>query len=149
MLRRPEPPKERVESTTLRVTAIAESLQERWKVYFTTLLWQNNGRQNGLLTRMLFSELYKIMVNKLPSVGFGGDRSPQFPSWIRRWQNGWLVDLAILIYLISLRYNGNKRRGPGGSGLHLLETASSWLRINFKSSFTSSIFVCLNLRLVA
>jgi len=26
-------------------------------VRFTTLLWQNNGRQNGLISRMLFSEL--------------------------------------------------------------------------------------------
>jgi len=29
-------------------------------IYFTTLLWQNNGRQNGLII-MLFSELYKII----------------------------------------------------------------------------------------
>jgi len=27
------------------------------EVCFTTLLWQNNGRQNGLILRMLFSEL--------------------------------------------------------------------------------------------
>jgi len=35
------------------------------EVYFTTLLWQNNGRQNDLVSRMLFSELKKIMVKKL------------------------------------------------------------------------------------
>ena len=42
-----------------------------WKsneVYFTTLLWQNNVRQNGLISRMLFSELYKVMVNKVTFV---------------------------------------------------------------------------------
>jgi len=27
------------------------------EVYFTTVLWQNNGWQNGLISRMLFSEL--------------------------------------------------------------------------------------------
>ena len=30
----------------------------RREIYFTTLLWQNNGPQNGLISRMLFSELY-------------------------------------------------------------------------------------------
>jgi len=40
------------------------------KVHFTTLLWQNNGQKNGLMSRMLFSELYKIMVNKVALVGF-------------------------------------------------------------------------------
>ena len=41
-------------------------------VYFATLLWQSNGRHNGLISRMLFSELYKIMVNKIIFVGFRG-----------------------------------------------------------------------------
>jgi len=50
----------------------------RDEIYFTTLVWQNSGRQNGLKSRMLFSELYKIMVNKVTFVGFRG-RSP--PSW--------------------------------------------------------------------
>jgi len=27
------------------------------EIYFTTQLWQNNGRQNGLVPRMLCSEL--------------------------------------------------------------------------------------------
>jgi len=45
-------------------------------VYLTTLLWQNNGRQNDLIWRMLFFELYKIMVNKTTFVGFRGVRSP-------------------------------------------------------------------------
>jgi len=48
---------------------------KRDEVYFTTLLWQHNGRQNGLISRMLFSELFKIMVKKVTFVGFrGGDR---------------------------------------------------------------------------
>jgi len=37
---------------------------KRDEVYFTTLLWQNNWRQNGLISRTLFSELHKIMVKK-------------------------------------------------------------------------------------
>jgi len=37
--------------------------RKRNEVYFATPLWQNNGRQNGLISRMLFSELHKIMVN--------------------------------------------------------------------------------------
>jgi len=32
--------------------------------------------QNDLISRMLFSELYKIMVNKVTFVGFRGGRSP-------------------------------------------------------------------------
>jgi len=40
---------------------------KKHEVYFTALLWQNNGRQNGLISRVLFSELYKIMVKKLLS----------------------------------------------------------------------------------
>ena len=39
-------------------------------VYFTTLLWQNKRRQNGLTSRMLFSELHKM--NKVTFVGFKG-----------------------------------------------------------------------------
>jgi len=42
----------------------------------------NNGRQNGFISRMLFSELYKIMVNEVTSVGFkGGNRPPRIPPW--------------------------------------------------------------------
>jgi len=33
--------------------------------HFTTLHWQNNRRQKGLVSQMLFSELYKIMVNEV------------------------------------------------------------------------------------
>jgi len=48
---------------------------KRDEVYFTTVLRQSSGRQNGLISRMLFSELYKIMVKKVAFVGFrGGDR---------------------------------------------------------------------------
>jgi len=38
---------------------------KRYEVYFTfhNTAWQNKGRQNGLISRMLLSELYKIMVN--------------------------------------------------------------------------------------
>jgi len=35
---------------------------ERDEEYFTTLLWQNTGRKYGLKSRMLFSEVYNIMV---------------------------------------------------------------------------------------
>jgi len=45
------------------------------EVHFTTLLWQNNGQQNVLISQMLFYELYKTMVNKASFIGFwGGDR---------------------------------------------------------------------------
>ena len=51
-------------------------MQEKWdEVYSTTLLWQNNRRQNGLVSRWLFSELCKITVNKVTFLGFKvGDR---------------------------------------------------------------------------
>ena len=45
---------------------------KRHEVYFTTLGWQNSGCQNGLLSRMLFSGLYKIMVKKVTFIGFSG-----------------------------------------------------------------------------
>jgi len=38
---------------------------KRDEVYFTTLLWQNNGRQNGLISRMLLSECSKSWWIKL------------------------------------------------------------------------------------
>jgi len=40
----------------------------RDEVYFTTLLRQNNRRQNDLVSLTLFSELYKTMVNKVTLV---------------------------------------------------------------------------------
>ena len=46
------------------------------EVYFTTLLWQNYGRQNVLVSWILFSELFKIMVKKVTFIG-----SPH--PWIR------------------------------------------------------------------
>jgi len=55
---------------------------KRGEVYFTTLLWQNNGQQNGLIWPMLFSKLCKIMMNKVTFVGFRGDRLNPSP-WIR------------------------------------------------------------------
>ena len=51
----------------------------RDKVCITTLLWQNNGRQNGLISRMLSSQLYKIMVNKVTLVNFRGAIAPIVP----------------------------------------------------------------------
>jgi len=51
--------------------------RKRDEVYFITLLRQNNGRQKDLILRMLFSELYKIMVSKVTFPGFRrGDRTP-------------------------------------------------------------------------
>jgi len=53
---------------------------KRDEVDFTTLLWQNNGRQNGLISRLLFSELYKIMAKKVAFLGFkGGAIAPIAP----------------------------------------------------------------------
>jgi len=54
-------------------------------MYVTTLLWQNNGQQNRHISRMLFSELYKIvqkkyMVKKVTFVGFMGGHRPNRPS---------------------------------------------------------------------
>jgi len=43
----------------------------RDEVYFTTLLRQNNRRQNDLVSLTLFSELYKTMVNKVTLVNYG------------------------------------------------------------------------------
>ena len=43
---------------------------KRDEVYVPALLRQNNGRQNGLISRMLLSELYKIMVKKVDFVRF-------------------------------------------------------------------------------
>jgi len=42
---------------------------KRDEVFFTTLLRQNNGLQDDLISRMLFSELYKIMVSKITFAG--------------------------------------------------------------------------------
>jgi len=52
---------------------------ERDKVYFTTLLSLNNGKQNDLISRTLFSELWKIMVNKVTFVDFRGGAIGQSP----------------------------------------------------------------------
>jgi len=53
----------------------------RDEVYITTQLWQNNGRQNVLVSRMLFSKLYKILVNKVTFVSL----RRQSPPWIHSW----------------------------------------------------------------
>jgi len=53
------------------------------EVYSTTLLRQNNGQQNGLISRVLFSELYTILVNKVTFVGFRGANAPIASLWIR------------------------------------------------------------------
>ena len=49
------------------------------EIYFTTLLWHKNGRQNGPISQMLFSELCKILVNKVTFVGFRGTIAPIAP----------------------------------------------------------------------
>jgi len=64
---------------------ITASLCKRDKVYFTTLLWQNNGRQNVLISRMLFSEFYKFVVRKHILASFRGGDRPNRPLWIRPW----------------------------------------------------------------
>ena len=64
----------------------------RDEVYFTTLLWENSGRKNGLTSPMLFSELYKIVVNKVTFAGFRGERSPP---WIRPWKYSHALSLEI------------------------------------------------------
>jgi len=43
---------------------------KRDEAYFRTLLWQYNGRQNGLISQVLFFELYKIIKNKVTFEGF-------------------------------------------------------------------------------
>jgi len=45
---------------------------KRDEVYSTKLLWQNNWRQSGLISRMIVSELFKIVVKKVTFVGFRG-----------------------------------------------------------------------------
>jgi len=55
------------------------------EIYFTTLLRQNNGRQNGLKYGMLFSEFYKIVMNKVTFIGFGKDNRPNRFPWIQPW----------------------------------------------------------------
>jgi len=42
----------------------------------------SSGRQNGFISRMLFFELCKIMVNKVTFVGFRGSIIPIASSWI-------------------------------------------------------------------
>jgi len=49
---------------------------KRDNVYFTTLLYQNNGRQNVLISRMLFSGFKKIMMNEVAFAGFWGVIAP-------------------------------------------------------------------------
>jgi len=43
---------------------------KRYEVHVTTLVWKNIGRKNGFVSRMLFFELYKIILNKVIFVGF-------------------------------------------------------------------------------
>jgi len=69
----------------------------RDEVYFTTLLWWNNRRKNGLVSQMLFSELYKIMVDKVAFAGFRG-RSPLFKSVLVRCKHTVLLDRSTSVY---------------------------------------------------
>jgi len=61
---------------------------KRDEVLLTTILWQNSGRQNGLISRIislisLFSDFYEIMLNKVIFIGFRGAIAPIASSWIR------------------------------------------------------------------
>jgi len=78
---------------------------KRDEVYFTALLWQNNGRQNGLISRTFFSELYKILVNKVSFVSFRGSDRPNRPpcfaiTYVRLFRSrSWWVGLLYLFFL--------------------------------------------------
>jgi len=67
---------------------------KRDEVDFTALLWRNNGGQNGFISRMLFSELYKNMVNKITFVGFREGDRPNRPPWICPWFESLFLKLA-------------------------------------------------------
>ena len=75
------------------------------EVYFTTLQWhKTDGRQNSVISRMLFFKLYKIMVNNATFVGCrwgGGDHhicplpmDPAVPSRLVIWMQSWLLQFA-------------------------------------------------------
>ena len=81
---------------------ITGSLDE---VYLTALLWQNNGRQNGLISRRLFCELFKIMVKNVTFVGFKGGDRPNCPPWM-------LVLIKFAYCNIHTTINTEKARGP-------------------------------------
>jgi len=51
----------------------------------------NNGQQNGLILRTLFSELFQIVVEKVTFAGFKGAIAPFLPIWIRPWQGLCLI----------------------------------------------------------
>jgi len=76
---------------------------KRYEVYFTKLLWQSNGWQNGLISRMSFFELYKIVVNKVTFVGF---RSA--PAWLRQTGDFYSTLLWIFCLAKSLFFYGCK-----------------------------------------
>ena len=81
---------------------------KRHEVYFTTLLWQNNRWLNGLISWMLFSELYKIFVKKVTFVGFrGGDRPNRPPPWIRHCWSA-LADKINAIISDKVNYRGTQ-----------------------------------------
>ena len=60
------------------VSQVSQQLRycKRDEVCFTKQLRQNNRRWNGLISRMLFSELYKNHVNEATFVGFRGQSAP-------------------------------------------------------------------------
>jgi len=53
----------------------------------TTVLRQKNRQRNGLISRFLFPELYKIMVNKVTFLGLKGGDRPNLPLLICSWYN--------------------------------------------------------------
>jgi len=83
---------------------------KRDEVYFTTLLRQNNGRQNGLISRMLFSELFKLMVNKVTFIGFRGEAiapiAPLDPILVRgRAANYYTAVIRPITLKVSMKHN--------------------------------------------
>ena len=81
------------------------------EVYITTLLWQNNGRQNGLKLWMLFSELYKFMMNKLLSLVLRGAIAP-IASFGRNFFDNSFTCFAKLFPIPSLNILSSSLRAP-------------------------------------
>jgi len=81
-------------------------LYKRRSILQKILLWQNNGRQNRMISRMLFFELYKIMVNNVTFVGFrGGRSSPVDPPLLwRHLRDKLIIQRWNLAYLIHAWY---------------------------------------------
>jgi len=105
---------------------------KRDEVYFTTLRQQNNGRQNGLISRMLFSDLGKIMVNKVPFVGLRGGRSPPWTCpWCGMYHIIYIVWQNVFIQWCRRRGCRECKRTP--KSFDLLKIRAKSLKIRAKS----------------